>query len=452
MLRFLSQFPVQNLALVDAQGVLSYGELCTRVEALAEELAIKHVEKGGAFALDMQDGIDWVIADLACMEAHIPVVPLPSFFTQAQREHAMHAAGCTVRIRGNLQCEDTNIPPVTLHHGTAKITFTSGTTGAPKGVCLSAEGMLVKVRELSVALRDIEIKRHRSLLSLSILLENIGGVYVSLLRGATVYLGMPDYTPAGIAKALRDSQANSCILVPELLKALVASGETLPDLRYVAVGGAHVPLSLLAQAREQHIPAYEGYGLSENGSVVALNVPSKDHIGSCGRLLRDGSISIASDGEIILHDPAFLGYVGESPREMTFATGDLGRINAEGYLHILGRKKNVIITSYGRNFSPEWVEKLLLSQPGIRQAAVFGDGKPFNIAVLNTSGPMVASNAIRAVNAELPDYAHIREHVLAREPFAANNQEMTPTGKINRSAIAAHYAQAIDALYNEVVA
>ena len=408
MLNELLQHNATHVALSDAHGTLTYGALNDAVAKLADRFGVLRVRTAGVFALDIPDSTAWVIADLACMSAAIPTLPIPPFFTAAQREHVMRDAGATVCIRGRgLDVVETGFAPRLLPQGTAKITYTSGTTGTPKGVCLSAENMLHKARMIRAALGDDLIQHHRCLLPLSVLLENVAGVYVALLAGAQITLGVPDYTPQNLAKALNDSHATSCILVPELLKALLASHQQFPDLRYAAVGGAHVPAAWLARARDAGIPVYEGYGLSENCSVVTLNTPQHDRVGSCGKTLGDTSFSIASDGEIILHNPAFLGYVGDKAAAKDFATGDLGNIDTQGFLRIMGRKKNVIITSYGRNLSPEWVEALLVSQPGIQQAVLFGDGRPFNSAVIVTADPILASKAIRSANAQLPDYAHV---------------------------------------------
>jgi long-subunit acyl-CoA synthetase (AMP-forming) len=450
MLNRLLQHNPSDIALSDTTGVLTYGALRVAVMQLAEKFSTAHAQYGGAFAIDMPDGNAWVVADLACMVSGIPAVPIPPFFTESQRQHALKAAGVTLSIGKAYQLTPTGFVPVALTKDTAKITFTSGTTGQPKGVCLSVEGMFDKVIKLRDALGDGLIQHHRSLLPLAVLLENVGGVYVSLLAGAQVTLGLPEYTPKALANALKESQATSCILVPELLKALVTSGETFPALRYAAVGGAHVSASLITKAREHGIAAYEGYGLSEACSVVALNTPQYDRVGSCGKLLEP--ISLAQDGEILLQQAAFLGYVGESAPAKPFATGDIGRIDENGFLHIEGRKKNLIITSYGRNFSPEWVEAMLTGQPGIQQAVLFGDGKPFNCAVLVTSGPMLASHAIRNVNAELPNYARVGAYIVANAPFSAANEQMTSTGKLNRRVIEAHYDAQLASIYQEVLA
>jgi long-chain acyl-CoA synthetase len=167
--------------------------------------------------------------------------------------------------------------------------------------------------------------------------------------------------------------------------------------------------------------------LTECGSVVSLNRPGDDGEGDdAGRPLDHVSVRIA-EGEIVVGTRAFLGYVGDAAvvppatpaARREFATGDLGRFDADGHLHLSGRRKNLLITSYGRNIAPEWVESVLLAEPAIAQALVFGDGRPWLSAVLVAS-PGIDSGALAAAvqrsNHALPDYARIaRWHAAA--PF-----------------------------------
>jgi len=144
------------------------------------------------------NGPDWVAVDLDAEAAGIPLVPLPTFFTPAQLAHAVAATGMdalyctsesTARALGfhrknNLPWYSREAPPVPLPPGTAKITFTSGTTGAPKGVCLSAAGQRAVAQSLADATRGLNLERHLCLLPLAVLLENIAGIYAPLAAGA----------------------------------------------------------------------------------------------------------------------------------------------------------------------------------------------------------------------------------------------------------------------------
>ena len=134
------------------------------------------------------------------------------------------------------------------------------------------------------------------------------------------------------------------------------------------------------------------------------------------------------------------------------ATGDLGYLDADGFLHVTGRRKNMFITSFGRNVSPEWIESELCDEPPIAQAAVFGEARPWNVAVIvptPTATPRQVAVAIDSVNGRLPDYARVGDYVLADEPFAPRNGQSTTNGRIRRPALWNCYRARLNALYDE---
>jgi long-subunit acyl-CoA synthetase (AMP-forming) len=245
------------------------------------------------------------------------------------------------------------------------------------------------------------------------------------------------------------------ILVPQLLKALVggvAAGLPRPaSLRFVAVGGAPVSPSLIAEARALDLPVFQGYGLSEAVSVVCLNLPGADRSGSGGRPLPHVRVSLSDEGEVLVEAAGFLGYLGGEPHTGgVWATGDLGRLDAEGFLHLTGRRKSAYATAFGRNLAPEWVEGELTSHPDIVQAAVFGEGRPFNAAVIvsrRTMAPDAIAVAVNRANARLPDYARVARWVPADEPFTPGNGLATGAGAPRREAVGQRYRDKIESLY-----
>jgi acyl-CoA synthetase (AMP-forming)/AMP-acid ligase II len=124
-----------------------------------------------------------------------------------------------------------------------------------------------------------------------------------------------------------------------------------------------------------------------------------------------------------------------------YATGDLGGLDEDGFLHVLGRKREVLVTSFGRNVSPEWVESELLGHPAVAQAAVTGEGLPSLVAVLVPRPGRAAglAGAVEAANARLPDYARVGAFVVADEPFRRDNGLLTRGGTPDRAAIAARH-------------
>lgn len=437
-------------------------------------------------ALHADNGPGWVIVDLAAQLAGVVLVPVPTFFSAAQMRWLLEAAGvdavcaagddfftaavcepARVAVTGSLSLSLRSPQAVApLPAGTAKITFTSGSTGQPRGVCLSTEQCLAVAGSL-LGRTGLAGVRHLALLPLATLLENIAGVYLPLLAGGQVtvpacaetgLIGSSGLDVPRFLATLVAAQPQSLILVPELLRVLAdaaATGWPVPaSLRFVAVGGARVAPGLVERARALGLPVYEGYGLSECASVVALNAPGRDRPGTSGRVLPHLAVQ-AVDGELQVAGNAFLGYLGEpeSWYPQTVATGDLGRLDEDGYLVVEGRRKNLLITAYGRNISPEWVESELLGSALLQQAVVLGDGQPACCALLYPRDSSVTDAAIQAAvdaaNAGLPDYARIGPWLRLARPITAQAGLLTANGKPRRQAIAAHYQPAIDALYQD---
>jgi len=451
---------------------MTRGAFLERVETLAEALS----GASGPVGVALDNCPDWLAADLALAVSGRVSVPVPPWFTTAQLRHLMSAAGLSTWLGrtpppggsaphpvpgGTLGLWELPAPAqVALPEGTAKITFTSGTTGQPKGVCLSQASMETIASSLADVGREAGVGRHLCVLPLPVLLENVGGAWAALLAGADLVappmaeLGMNGATgvhPGRFLEAVHRYAAESLILVPQLLEALVgaieAGGRTPGALRFVAVGGARVPPALLARARELGLPVFEGYGLSECGSVVSLDREA-DGRGGVGRPLPHARVRLAPDGEILVDGELMLGYAGDpSPVPRPWPTGDLGTLDAEGRLHIVGRKRNVFITPMGRNVSPEWVETELVQEPPVRQAAVFGEGLPHPVAVLVAPGADAAAveAAVGRANRRLPDYARVGDWILAEEPFTPANGLATPNGRIRRDDIAARYGSRITA-------
>ncbi len=477
----LAARPSEAPVLIGDHGSWRPADLIAAVEDLAGRIAGTRV-----LALYADNGPAWVIADLAGLAAGVPILPLPSFFSTAQLVHAMEAAGAdgvltdqperiaaldlgfsiTGRAPGLVRLQ--RIPPegaAPLPAGTGKLSFTSGSTGNPKGVCLAGDGLLDTAAAVAHRLADLPVDRHLAVLPLALLLENVAGVQGALLAGAEVHLpglaslgwrGMAGLDPALLAARIDALRPASLILVPELLKAwtlfLAARGRRAPaSLVFVAVGGARVAPESLVLARSVGIPAYQGYGLTECGSVVSLNRPGDDDDG-CGRPLEHVRLRF-SDGELLATTRAFLGYLGDPPPAgegpLEHATGDLASQGADGHLRLGGRRRNVFISSYGRNLSPEWIEAALLAQPCILQAVVDGEARPWPAAILVPApgtAPETMARAVDAANASLPDYARVGAWITS-PPLTPENGFATGNGRPRRAAVLAHHRAAVDDLY-----
>jgi len=446
----------------------------------------------GVIGLLLDNSPAWVAIDLAAQAANITLLPIPGFFSAQQILHTMEDAGCDFVITDQPErFESLNNYALQMNpdlsglynnrriiweintnqkkrnnpeHHIAKITYTSGTTGTPKGVCLQQAVIDTVALSLCKTVEMHSRDRHLCALPLSTLLENIAGIYVPLLAGAQCFVyplektglrGATQFDAQQYHRVLNETNASTTVLVPHLLQELVELCEqkhaSISSLRFIAVGGAPIAPELLNRASRFGLPVYEGYGLSECASVVAVNNPQQHRVGSVGKPLQHITIKFADDGEILVKEALSRGYLGQTTHKHEFlATGDIGYLDDDGYLYVTGRKKNMFITAFGRNVSPEWVERELVLEPSIRQAAVFGEGRPWNVALIvpaDLSADVDVSSAIEKVNAKLPDYARIKTWIAATESFQLGNQQLTATGRLRRNAIWQKYAKQIEDLY-----
>ncbi|MBK5550369.1 MULTISPECIES: AMP-binding protein [unclassified Pseudomonas] len=415
-------------------SAMTYGELESRALNLAAELQRRfdtpahgdHVVLGIA----TRNSSDWLIADLACLFAGITALPLPLAFSQSQAEHLaercdgflVDAAGeRTLADRWMLDFPDSRLRRISepaleqslLRESDGsdwicKIIHTSGTTSRPKGVRLSTAA----VGAVLTSLRQwMPVDAHRSYLSLvplSLLLEQVTAAYLPLLAGGIVYflpegeplLGEPGTSPQRLIEWILRVEPTALTVPPVMLNRFyeqLAQGDA-PGKRlsrylhsgvHITCGGAAVSLDILNALAEDGIPVFQGYGLSENASVVSMNTLEHQRLGSVGKPLPHVQVRIGADQTIeVKSSSLFSGYSGKDPSACSMSddgwmdTGDLGELDADGYLYVRGRKKNVICLPNGRNVSPEQVELEYREYPGVRDAAVFFDETHGLVALL----------------------------------------------------------------------
>ncbi len=459
------------IALSSGEASLSYAELIGDVQAVAASLSELGVKSLGIY---LDNGFEWIVLDLAAVAAGIRIVPLPWFFSERQLRHAVEAGGVDfiahqqglprgilgTGARSKLYrrcCLQAIVDTVNGTGGPApragKVSFTSGSTGNPKGIDLDFEFLEHNCNAICSAVSGEAISHHLAILPYATLLENVAGVYVPLMLGKRVHaeasadIGLlPDLRvdPAKLAAAFSRVLPASLILTPQLLELfclLCERGAIDPAcLEFVAVGGARAGEVLLARARAAGIPAYEGYGLTEFGSVAMLNTPRADRPGSVGKPLPGVEVSLRDDGEIVLAARvAITTDNGIRRKNVSVATGDYGAIDRDGFVYVYGRKSNLIVLANGRNVSPEWIETELTTSPLIAQAYVFEDEDSRLAALLFGAASDTAAAALDAemgrINRGLPPYARLARWHRLRQPFSRDNGMLTANGRLRRMRI-----------------
>jgi long-chain acyl-CoA synthetase len=253
-----------------------------------------------------------------------------------------------------------------------------------------------------------------------------------------------------------------------------------PDIKLALTGAAPIAQDVLEFFDACGVLILEGYGMTETTAAATLNTPEGFRFGTVGRALPGAEMAIADDGEVLMRGPhVFPGYFrnDDATRE-TFTddgwlrSGDLGAIDAEGYLRITGRKKDLIITSSGKNISAANLESALREIRWVSQAVVYGDNRPYLVAVLTLDPDEVPALAARIGVEAHPAVMAKDERVhaeLAREVEAANENfarieqvkrftildrdltqddgELTPTMKVKRAVVYAEFGDVFAALY-----
>ncbi|MFI5805272.1 AMP-dependent synthetase/ligase [Streptomyces sp. NPDC051561] len=252
-------------------------------------------------------------------------------------------------------------------------------------------------------------------------------------------------------------------------------------LRYAISGGSPLDRRLNLFFNAAGIVIYEGYGLTETTAAATIVPPLSPRPGTVGRPVPGTAIRIADDGEVLIKGGIVFGSYWNNPvaggevlRDGWFATGDLGSLDDDGYLTITGRKKDVLVTSGGKNVSPSPLEDRLRSRPPVGQCLVVGDNRPY-VAALVTLDPdalqhwlavrkrprdtpvagLLDDPALRADVQKAVDYANeevsrgesIRQFRLVAGEFTEENGMLTPSLKVRRRAVEAAYESEIEGLY-----
>jgi long-chain acyl-CoA synthetase len=374
----------------------------------------------------------------------------------------------------------------------ATIMYTSGTTGNPKGVMLTHGNLL------SNAIASLERAGQKpgdvvlSWLPYTHIYARTVDHYTSLVSGVLLCLAESADT---LVRNLDEVQPTHVASVPrfyEKVLTAVASPDPRqmqrrlrnifgPRIDWMSSGGAPLPLPVARAYKEAGLLVLQGYGLTETSPVISFNCKEQYKLETVGRPLTGVDVRIAPDGEILTRGPHVMkGYwknpaaTAEAINDGWFHTGDLGELDADGFLKITGRKKELLVLSNGKKVVPAFLEGLIASDPCIDQAVVCGEGRNYLTALIvphwgNVRAALAAEGAdpgpdlanqpeapavvgllerrIRAALADVSPNEQVRKFVVVPQPFSVAADEMTVSLKLRRNVVLARYACQLETLY-----
>ena len=352
---------------------------------------------------------------------------------------------------------------------------------------LAGEGVLGHVANMHNLLTDLQAFRPTYVFVVPRVLEKVynsadsqaTGTKQKIFRWAVsvaVNFSKATETPQGPSRVLKLQHAAADKLVFARIRALVGG-----NLDYFICGGAPLSERLARFYTGMGLTVLEGYGLTETVGPISVSTPSLNKIGTVGSLLPKASVVISEEGEILVKGPSVFREYNNSPEQTAaaftedgwFRTGDLGTVDEDGYIHISGRLKELIVTAGGKNVSPAVVEDDLRSHPLISQIVVVGDKRPFIAALITLDAEMLPvwlrkHNLPQMTVAEASDNLEVRaaleravdranKHVSRAESirkfkvlptdFTEANGLLTPSLKVRRGAVLKAYASTIDDIY-----
>jgi len=417
----------------------------------------------------------------------------------------------------------------------ATLIYTSGTTGEPKGVMLTHSNLISNVVDASEKYafsgQDISL----SVLPLAHVFERTG-MYVYIRYGMCVYFAESiDKVPENLKevrptifigvprifekvferarlRAAQEGRVNEMIFdwaidVAKEYAALIGDGQSIPmalvakhsiadtivfaklreffggRLRFCITGGAALPDEIALIFTGAGISIMQGYGLTETSPVISSNNPKDVKVGTVGKPIRNVKVRIAADGEIEVTGPGIMAGYYHKPDATKdaftddgwFKTGDIGNIDADGYLTITDRKKELFKTSGGKYIAPSPIEQMLRSSRFVNQAVLVGNERKFPAALIVPNFEMLESYAklkeldirtprnfcnhprildlfrrqIEAVTPGLAQYEKVKKFALLEHELTVENGELTPTLKVKRRVVDERYRDLIDGFYKD---
>ncbi|GAA0211781.1 AMP-binding protein [Kangiella japonica] len=376
--------------------------------------------------------------------------------------------------------------PVPSFDELATIVYTSGTTGIPKGVLINHR-VLSNGAAAAAAFIDLEEERCFSYLPLAHCAERELTEIISIHTGScisftesldrfqdniqsvrpTIFFGVPRIWlkfQQGIEEKVGKTKLKILLKIPllnRLIKKKILTGLGLDQAKICLSGAAALPAATSKFFKSIGLPICEAYGLTETMAFSHASSPEYWKLGSVGVAMPTAEAKIAESGEVLLRSPCLMqGYYKEPLKtqevideEGYFHTGDLGRIDEDGFLFITGRVKDIFKTSKGKYVTPVPIEATLEPELGVEHLCVIGDGLPAPIAIASIYNKDFsdkdgyleeAKQLLMKVNNNLEAHEKLAKLILVNEEWSPENGLITPTLKIRRQSIEAHYKPKID--------
>ncbi|MCU1716237.1 AMP-binding protein [Pseudomonas sp. 5P_3.1_Bac2] len=498
---------------------LTWAEVDDQVRRMASALRALGCVPGDRVALLSKNCAQWIIADLAIMAAGLVSVPLYPLQSAQSIEYVLTHSAAKAIFLGKLDEADKLVagipeqviriampyptlpsqyawdallaahqPLAQVHQqqpdGLLSILYTSGTTGQPKGVMLSAQAFAwagtQSVRELKIT----EHEQYFSYLPLSHAAERVlvevsalysGGRIAFVESLATFAIDLKHVRPTiffsvprlwtrfqqGVLEKLPQAKLQRLLRLPligKLVARKIRQGLGLDRARFLVSGAAPIPRSLVQWYAQIGMPICEGYGMTEHLAYGCFNRPGAQRVGTVGKPMPGLELRLGEDGEILLRCPSLMqGYyldpeqTAQTIRDGWLHTGDLGQVDADGFVSITGRVKDIFKTSKGKYIAPAPIEGAIAKNLLVEQVCLLGShlNQPMALLELTPAArelPRAQVEAsllatLEALNADLLPNERVSHMLLVREPWTVDNGCMTPTMKIRRNVLEQRFAQ-----------
>ncbi len=369
----------------------------------------------------------------------------------------------------------------------ATLIYTSGSTGAPKGVEITHANLVAEVRAIHAAVPQVDGGSYLSFLPAAHIGDRARAYYGSVIAFGHEVTTIAD--AANLMPAMKAERPLYCGGPPRIWEKVRGSlearyGTDLPEqaardlglgdeirqnlgldrARWISTGSAPTQSGQFAFFDTLGIRLCELWGMTETCSIATTNTPDAYRFGSVGRAIDGLELRLAEDGELLARGPTVATRYRNRPDAMDeaydpdgwFRTGDIARIDDDGFWWIIDRKKEIMINAAGKNMSPTNIENALkAASPVIMQACVIGDRRPFNVALIVPNAPDLGdlsvadrvAAAVTTANGQLSRVEQIKSFALIYEEWLPGSDVMTPTMKLKRREIEQRYAGEIAKLY-----